>query len=252
MAYKFYTIHMNELSNPPKTDYHEEMQAIVNDQFYNSSDWYTIQEETSFSSGVYSDLDVRINAVVNTTTGANQGDDWRKLVFKDISKSVRIGAFFVFDNNTWVTINTEVLSNLTSTCTVRRCNNTLRWYDANTVKQSFPCVLDYGITENRDYSTGGSKLVNPSGLLQVTTQLNAVTNLIVPNDRFLFGNPSNWTTYKVQGGGIHNFNNPETETFSVTGLLKLTTSVVQLNTDTDDTTLGYPDASGTFADWSNL
>lgn len=252
MAYKYYTVHMNELSNPPKTDYHEEAQAIIDDQFYNSSDWYTIEEETSFASGVYQNLDVRINHVINTTTGSNQGDDWKKLLFKDIDKPVRMGAFFRFDNNTWVVVNTGNLSNLTSTCTVRRCNNTLRWTDSSDVKQSVPCVLDYAITENRDYSTGGSKVVNPSGLLQIITQLNLTTNLIKANDRFLFGNPDNWTSYKIQGGGIHNFNNPETDVMSSTGILKLTASVVQLNVDMDDLTDGYPDETGTFADWSLL
>jgi len=252
MAYKFYTVHMNELSNPPKTDYHNEMQAIVDNQFYNSSDWYTIQEETSFASGTYSDLDVRINTVINTTTGTNQGDDWKKLLFKDLSTTIRIGAFFVFDNNTWVVVNTSHLSNLTPTCTIRRCNNTLRWIDSNAVRQSLPCVLDYAITENRDYSTGGSKLVNPSGLLQIITQLNSVTNLIVANDRFIFGNPDNWTSYKIQGGGIHNFNNPETETLSTTGLLRLTASVVQINVDTDDITDGYANATDVHADWSSI
>lgn len=249
MTYKFYNVHMNELSNPPKIDYHEEMQAIVDDQFYDSSDWYTIQEETSFASGSYSDLDVRINSVVNTTTGANQGDDWRKLLFKDLSKIVRIGAFFVFDNNSWVVINTTILSNLTPTCTLRRCNNKLRWIDSDGVRQSVPCVLDYAITENRDYSTGGSKIVNPSGLLKIITQLNSTTNLIVPNDRFLFGNSDNWTSYKVQGGGINNFNNHETEIQGSTGLLILTASVAQLNTDTDDIVDGYARASDKYADW---
>jgi len=249
MAYKYYTVYMDNLSNSPKTDYHAETQAIVDDQFYNSSDWYTIEEEISFASGTYSNLDVRINHVVNTTTGANQGDDWKKLLFKDITKSVRIGALFIFDSNYWVTINTGNLSNLTSTCTVRRCNNTLRWIDANAVRQSLPCILDYAITENRDYSTGGSKVVSPSGLLRIVVQLNSITNLIAPNDRFLFGNEDNWTSYKVQGGGIHNFNNPETETMSSTGLLTLTASVVQTNMDSDDLTDGYANASAIHADW---
>ena len=126
MAYKYYSEYQAHLAKPPKTDYKDEMQAIVDDQFYNSSDWFTIEEETSFASGTYVDLDVRINTVVNSTTGANQGDDWRKLLFQDLDKTVRIGALFQFDNNYWIVTNTEMLSNLTPTCVVRRCNNTLR------------------------------------------------------------------------------------------------------------------------------
>jgi len=252
MAYTYYTVYMDKLANAPKIDYHTEMQAVVDDQFYNSSDWYTVEEETSFASGTYSDLDVRINHVINTTTGTNQGDDWKKLLFKDIGKDVRMGALFVFDDNTWVTVNTGNLSNLTSTCTIRRCNNTLRWISDDGTRYSVPCVLDYAITENRDYSTGGSKLVSPSGILRIITQLNSITNSIVANDRFMFGNSDNWTSYKVQGGGIHNFNNPESETISSTGLLNLTTSVAQTNIDTDDIVDGYANATNIHADWRDV
>ena len=243
MSYTYYTIYKDNLAKTPKTDYHEEMQEFVDDMFYDSSDWYTIQEETSFASGVYSELDVRVNHVVNTSTGLNQGDDWKKLIFKDIDKVVRIGAMFQFDNNYWVTVNTGNKSNLTSTCTLRRCNNTLRWIDDTGARHKIPCVLDYRIQENRDYATGGSKVVNPSGLLEVITQLNSNTNLIVANDRFLFGNSGNWTAYDVNGGGIHNFNNPETETITATGMLKLTMSVVQDNIEVDDVVNGYANAS---------
>lgn len=243
MAYTYYNIYIDNLAKSPKTDYHEEMQEFVDDMFYDSSDWYTIEEEASFASGVYSDLDVRINHVVNATTGLNQGDDWKKLIFQDIDKSVRIGALFQFSNNYWVTVNTGATNNLTSTCTVRRCNNTLRWIDVDGARHKIPCVLDYRISENRNYATGGSKFVNPSGLLEVITQLNTNTNLIVANDRFLFGNSSNWTGYMVNGGGIHNFNNPESTTINTTGMLKLTMSVYQMNLEVDDIVDGYANAT---------
>jgi len=243
MTYKYYNVYIDEVAATPKADYHNDMQEIVTDQFYNSSDWYTIQEETSFASGIYSNLDVRINHVVNTTTGANQGDDWKKLLFADIDKTIRVGALFIFDSNYWVTVSTGALSNLTSTCVVRRCNNTLRWIDSLGAKHSIPCVLDYVIQENRNYSTSGSKLVNPSGILQVITQLNSNTNLIKANERFLFGNTNNWTSYSVFGGGIHNFNNPQSLVASSTGLLKLTMGVVQLNEEVDDLTDGYANST---------
>lgn len=243
MTYKYYNVYISGVSQSPKNDYLSDMQEIVNDQFYNSSDWYTIQEETSFGSGEYSDLDVRINRVVDSTTGANQGDDWKKLLFKDIDKVVRIGAFFIFNSNYWVVVNTGNTSDLTSTCTVRRCNNTLRWIDLSGARHSIPCVLDYAIQENRDYSTGGSKVVNPSGILRIITQLNSDTNLIKANERFLFGNSGNWTSYKIFGGGIHNFNNPESTTISSTGLLTLTAGVTHLNEEADDLTNGYANST---------
>ena len=242
MPYKYYSIFKDNIAQAPKDDYGDDLQALVDSEFYNAPNWYTIQEEISFASGTYQNLDVRIDPVVNTTTGANQGDDWKKITFKDITKAVRIGAFFQFDSNFWVTVNTNNLSNMTSACTVRRCNNKLKWIDTNGARHSIPCVLDYRIQENRDYATGGSKVVNPSGLLEIITQLNSTTNLITANQRFLFGNPSNWTSYQVEGGGINNFNSNQTASLNTTGLLNLTTSVVQLNLDEDDLVNGYANA----------
>lgn len=239
MAYKYYPVYLDKLAKSPKNDWIDDAQALVDDQFYDSSDWYTIQEETSFASGEYQDIDVRINHVVSTTTGANRGDDWKKILFKDLSKSIQVGAMFIFDSNYWIVVNTDSLSTTGSVCTVRRCNNTLRWIDGAGAKHSVPCVLDYSIQENRDYASATSKVVSPSGLLEIISQLNTITNSIKSSTRFLFGNPDNWTGYRVQGGGIHNFLNPTTETFSTTGILKLTLGVTQINESVDDLVNGY-------------
>jgi hypothetical protein len=239
MAYKYYPVYLDKLAKSPKNDWIDDAQALVDDQFYDSSDWYTIQEETSFASGEYQDIDVRINHVVSTTTGANRGDDWKKILFKDLSKSIQVGAMFIFDSNYWIVVNTDSLSTTGSVCTVRRCNNTLRWIDNAGAKHSVPCVLDYSIQENRDYASATSKVVSPSGLLEIISQLNTITNSIKSSTRFLFGNPDNWTAYRVQGGGIHNFLNPTTETFSTMGILKLTLGVTQINESVDDLVNGY-------------
>ena len=38
---------------------------------------------------------------------------------------------YFFDENWWVTINSEIIKNLAATATVRRCNNVLRWKAAD-------------------------------------------------------------------------------------------------------------------------
>jgi len=234
MSYPFFDIYVNNIAKTPKQNYRDDVQELMNDQFYDSSDWYTVQEETSFASGTYQNIDVRINRVINPTTGANRGDDWKLLIFKDISKDVPVGSLFIFESNYWLTVNTENINTLTSSCIIRRCNNTLRWIDLDGGYNNVPCVLDYIIQENRDYSTAGSSIVNPSGILQVMAQMNAKSNLIRPNQRFLFGNATNWTAYKVFGGGINNFDAQQTSINSSTGLLKLTMGVNFDNVDTDD------------------
>jgi len=242
MVYPSYQVYISNIRQTPKEDWIDDFQEFVNSEFYNSSSWFTIQEETSFGAGTYSNIDARVNYVFNPTTGQNMGDDWKILMFSDIDKQVSYGSLFLFDSNYWVTVNVENKKNLTSTCIVRRCNNTLRWLEEETgAIYSVPCVLDYNIQENRNYSSAMSAIVNPSGILQVISQLNSYSNKITPNKRFLFGNADNWIGYKVFGGGVNNFNNLETMTNSSNGILKLTLGVDFVNEETDDLVNGIAD-----------
>jgi len=224
----------NSISKIPKSTYRDNFQRLVDEEFYNSSDWYTIQEETTYGSGVYQDLDVRINNVVTGRTGMPQGDDYKVLLFKNIEHPVTLGYMYIFEDNYWVVINVTKKVSLATTAVVRRCNNVLRWITGDGSYYEQPCVIDYGIKENRDYSTAGSKVVSSSGLLRVTAQLNEKTNTIRPNKRFLFGNINNWTGYRVMGGGIENYNNLSTTTNGISGYLILTMNADYINEDEDD------------------
>lgn len=230
---KFFDAYSSILKTPKET-YRDNFQRMVDEKFYNSSDWYTVQEETVYGSGIYQDLDVRINNVVTGRTGMPQGDDYKVFMFKNIEHSVTLGYMYIFENNYWIVINLTKIGSLATTATVRRCNNVLRWINSDGSYYEQPCVIDYGIKENRDYSTAGSKVVSPSGLLKVTTQLNDKTNTIRPNRRFLFGNIGNWTGYRVMGGGIENYNNLATFSNDLTGYMILTMNADYINADEDD------------------
>lgn len=243
MPYNFYNVYLNRVAKIPKEDWQADFEHFVDDTFYNSSDWFTIQEETTFGSKTLQDIDVRVNYVFSPTTGKNMGDDWKVLMFPNISKQIPYGSLFYFDNNWWIAVNVENIKNLTSTCIVRRCNNVLRWRDADGAYYTEPCVLDYEISENRDYASAVSAVVNPSGVLQAISQLNVDTNTIKANQRFLFGNPDNWTAYKVFGGGVNNFDNLIGTTNAVKGILKLTMGVNFVNVDGDDMVNGVADVN---------
>jgi hypothetical protein len=163
----------------PKNEYIDLFQETLNEQFYNASDWWTIEEETQAGSQVYADIDVRIAHVINAETGLKLGDDWKTLLFKDIEHPIELGRQYIFDNNTWVTINSEIIKNLSGTCTIRRCNNTLRWIDEATgATYEEPCAIDYLVKEPRDYFTQGSPLTTPGGFLHIEMQLNDRSTLI--------------------------------------------------------------------------
>lgn len=223
------------IQTPPKQTYKSDVQETLRNYFYESVDWFTIQEETSLGSGQYQNVDVRVNNVVNPTTGDNVEDDFKKIIFPDLEHSVNLGRMYLFDSNYWITVNVDKIKTLAQTILIRRCNNVLRWIDEQTgALYQEPCSIGYLIKENRDYSTAGSALVVPSGMVDCFFQINSKTNKIKPNQRFLFGNPSNWVAYRVEGGGINNFNNQQTLDNNSAGLGRYSLSVDFANQSTDD------------------
>lgn len=242
MAYTFTNASLSAFGKQPKDTYIDLFKATLEAGFYNASDWWTIQEEYPRTSQDYQNVDVRITHVINAETGVKLGDDWKSILFKEVEHSTSLGNFYQFDSNIWLVINTEVVKNLAATATLKRCNNVLRWVDVGTGHfYSEPCSIDYLIKEPRDYATAGSAWVTPSGYLQIRTQFNERTNLIKPNQRFLFGNPGNWTAYKVVGTGANNFNNQETFDNLSTGILWIEVVANYVNYDTDDLVNGIAD-----------
>ena len=228
--------------NTPKDQYIELFQKTLNEQFFNSSTWWTIEEETEVGSTEYADVDVRINHVINAETGLKLGDDWKTVLFQSIEHDVELGKYYIFDDNTWLTINTELVKNLSATCTIRRCNNTLRWVDEATgAYYEEPCCIEYLVKEPRDYATQGSPFMTPGGFLHIETQFNERTNLIKHNQRFLFGNTEHWTCYKIIGTGVNDFKNLTTYDNSSAKILSLDLVANFVNDELDDVVNGIAD-----------
>lgn len=242
-TYKYYPASMGTINKNPKQEYLDLFQESLRDQFYNTWDVHTIEEETSVGSGLYQNVDVRINRVIDASTGDRVGDDFRKLLFQNLEHPTELGWMYQFEDNYWVATNIDKIKSLTTSVTVRRCNNTLRWFDSDGGYYEFPCALGYLIKENRDFLTSGSNIVNPSGMIECYIQSNPVTNRIRPNQRFLFGNSSNWSAWRVEGGGINNFLNRKTSDNNSASLLILSMSVDYINDQEDDFVNGVANAT---------
>lgn len=226
----------------PKDDYIGLFQETLNQQFYNSSDWWTIQEQDTAGSTVFTDVDVRISHVINAETGLKLGDDWKTLLFMNVNHNIELGKQYTFNDNTWITTNTEFIKNLTGTCTIRRCNNTLRWIDEATGAQyEEPCSIEYLVKEPRNYATSGSPFITPGGFLHIEMQFNETSNKIRENQRFLFGNAGHWTCYKVIGTGLNDFRNNNTYDNNSAKLLLLDLVADFVNNELDDVTNGIAD-----------
>lgn len=233
----------------PKQQFTNDFQQNLYEQFYNASDWYTIQEETALASGIYQNVDVRVNGVLDAKVGDKiVDDDLKLLLFPDINHNVTLGLLYKFDDNVWITSNVDKIKSLVQTATVKRCNNMLRWQTPDGAIQEFPASLNFIIKQNRDYSTAGSAVVTPAGTIHLITQFNSITNTIQSNQRFLFGNANNWTAWKVEGGGIENYNNLKTTDNTSGGIITFTMVVDYVNKDTDDLVNGIANyVQGTYA-----
>ena len=98
--------------NTPKDQYTELFQKTLDEQFYNSSDWWTVQEETEVGTNIYEQTDVRISHVINAETGLKLGDDWKTVLFSDLNHELALGRRYIFNDSIWMIINTEVIKNI--------------------------------------------------------------------------------------------------------------------------------------------
>ena len=238
MSFKYYPV-----PSPPASasaTLITQFQALLADQFVVATDVFTVSEESIFASGSYVDIQVRITSATEAGTGIRLGDDWKRILFKDINHPTSVGKKFYFSENYWIAINAENIKSLTASATVRRCNNVLRWMLSDGTYASEPCIIDYKVNNPRDLIPQVDP-VNPGGYMQVFAQLNSTTANIKSGQRFLFGRTDNWTWFKVLGSGNRNYNNIKTSDNTSAQLLTLEMQVEYVNNDTDNLILGIAD-----------
>jgi len=244
MAYKHmdaYIALTDNSSFPLKDGYINEFEELLYDEFENASNVFTIEEEYPFASNEWRNQIVRINHVIDSDTGEKRGDDYKKILFKELDHPTQPGWQYRFDDNVWITYNTESIKSLTADALVERCNNTLRWIDDDGSLNEVPCAITEIIKQTRDYSTAGSSLVIPAGFFEIRCQFNEKSNKIKHNQRFLLGNPSNWNAFRVHGAGVQNYKNLKTYDNMSAGIIRIIVGANFLDLDTDDLVRGIAD-----------
>lgn len=175
------------VSQTPSEYWKDGLQAVIDDQFENASDVFIVQEEQTF--GVLdwsSDLSVRITHVLSDKqTGEKLGDDFRNLIFPDLSRTCVLGQRYSFDSNYWITINTDKYKYPTISAVIRRCNNVLKNYDSNGVLHTEPCIID-SVKRRIDFDYN-SDIIIPDGYTTIIVQGNDWTKTFKLNQRFMFG-----------------------------------------------------------------
>lgn len=215
----------------------EQFQADLTELFSVASDVYNIQEEFVFASGSYIDETVRITSAVDALTGVKLSDDYKRILFSDINHDCEVGKKFYFSKNFWISINVEHINSLTASVTVRRANNTLRWMSGSSIMEEV-CSVEYDF-KNPRLDVPESDAVTPQAYIRVYCQQNSKTETITPNQRFLFGNPNNWTCFRVLA--VRNFLNQETSDNTSSKLMVLEIQEYQGKSDNDDLINGIAD-----------
>lgn len=183
---------MNSLSSKNDgTNYLDYQKSIVgakhDNDFMFASDIFPVKKEYPVGSGVFKDIIARVQRITIPDKAQFLGDDYRKLLFKELNEPVEVGYKFILDNDKWVCYNTDNMGAITKTCHIRRCNSSLRWKNKYGAIEEEPCVVDYFKFTFTNNSIEFDKQMRLGGNLRLLiVQANSKTNTFERDMRFIF------------------------------------------------------------------
>lgn len=194
MTLKYYSSYLNSLPSSTQQSFLNDLQQTINEQFQIASDVYTIQEEQNFGKLDWQDINCRITHVLPDTNISPQkkSDDWRNIIFDNISHYYALGIRYQFDDNVWITVQSDYYHKPTASAIIRRCDSTFKFYDANQNLVEEPVIIDYDLRLTK--LLFGKDIILPQGHITVICQMNDSTKQISINKRFML---SETEVYKV-------------------------------------------------------
>lgn len=186
MPLNFYKAYIDGLSKEPVEDWQESYQAASDDAWDNTSTVRTIQSQRQIGSKIYDAESVQVTSILNPKTGTEIGDDWREIVHKTyIDDNNFVGKYYIFDEKTWITTNTNKREGSVRTSIIRRCNQILRWADDNGDVKEWMCAFSNNLSGTQP-ETGSFGVPEIRADAVVCVQQNDDTRKIRYNQRFLF------------------------------------------------------------------
>jgi len=184
----------NSQNNQTHTeDTYDYNQALLDEQFEQLGNVYTIEEEKNRGSGIYEPIRASISIARSIDSKSNIVDNDRTLTFQDNKHDVWIGKRYKFENNVWLTINTSTINTLINNSLVQRCNNTLKWYDFDDEKiYEEPCVIGDKVSVTKVGQETHIQVIQ--GELSVVLQYNETSKKVKENQRFII----NGKAYEVK------------------------------------------------------
>lgn len=178
----------NGVNQLPNEQYRDLQQAFINEQWDNTATKFQIEEQDEIGTFTFHCVEAWIDYVVGmTSTGYKNGDDFRKLLFKDLDHECIRGRYYKFNDNYWIGDFTDKYDSITKSMSVRRCNNFLKVVDPeNGNIFSIPCVVDYDMSSPSVQVS--SSIITPNNHAIVMVQGNEDTNrLFNLNTRVILG-----------------------------------------------------------------
>lgn len=176
------------MNSQPNDEYRGLQQAIIDDQWDNTSAIEKVLEQDEIGSKTYSEVEVWVNYIVGQgSTGEKTGADFLQFGFRDINHSRTRGRYYKFDNNIWMIYDYNFHNGLARNVAVRRCNNVLRWINPlNGAVETVPCIVDYDMSSPSIQVT--QSILTPNNHAVVKIQGNDLTNSqLKTNMRFILG-----------------------------------------------------------------
>ena len=224
MTLKYYEAYLNSLAQEPVDYWRGLRQEATNDVWFDTSTVSTVKGQITLGSKDFKEESVQVNSVIDPKTGKQLGDDYRKIIYKNlfdndiptnviptslmlvkaqsgielfkfvtadgkdfyVRQSGRfMGKYYKFDGITWLTINTNTIIGSSASAVLQRCNNWLKWYDDCGVFHQWECVFERRLSSTGlDYGSEGVAEISADTIIKV--QRNEETDSIPFNQRFIF------------------------------------------------------------------
>ena len=104
MNYSFFENAINNgIIQTPNDYFRDQQQAAIDQQWEYTSARYTIEEQVDFGSYDFRKIEVWVDNVVGLSNrGFTNGQDFKRLLFRNINHQVKRGLYYKFDDNYWI------------------------------------------------------------------------------------------------------------------------------------------------------
>lgn len=244
MALKYYNAAAKIRQPNPKASYYADYAAMMDLGFENAPNvvYDEIEYEATYGEEDFVTIPrVRVDTILNYNTGIILGDDYKTFIFApEFEVQPYYGMKFRWQGSYWLVINTNSYASLPVSAEVRRCNNVLRFFNEKGERVYEPCIMDYTLrfANNEDTMT----IAIGNGEQKVWCQRNSRTQLIQPNERFLFGTPEQRVAFRLYAGGVKNYLNGVTMDDSSPTITEFYVDHYEINPLFDDLENGFANA----------